>query len=87
MVGFAEKVALHADQVSQADIDELRALGLTDEEIFDVVLAASARCFFAKALDATGTAPDAAYRQLEPGLAEALTVGRPIAETIDAETP
>jgi len=87
VVGFAEKVALHADQVSQADIDELRAVGLTDEEIFDVVLAASARCFFAKALDATGTAPDAAYRQLEPGLAEALTVGRPIAETIDAETP
>jgi uncharacterized peroxidase-related enzyme len=80
VVAFAEKVALHADQMSQDDIDELRALGLTDEEVFDVILAAAARCFFAKALDATGTAPDAAFRQLEPDLVESLTVGRPIAE-------
>jgi hypothetical protein len=66
--------------VTQDDVDELRVLGLTDEEIFDVILAAAARSFFAKALDATGTAPDAAFRQLEPDLVEALTVGRPIAE-------
>ena len=84
VVAFAEKIALHADQVSQDDIDELRALGLTDEEIFDVVLAAAARCFFSKALDATGTAPDAAFRQLEPDLVEVLTVGRPIAEATEA---
>lgn len=83
VVGLAEKVALRADQVHHGDIDELRALGLTDEEIFDVILAAAARCFFAKALDATGTEPDAAFRQLAPELVEVLAVGRAIAATED----
>jgi uncharacterized peroxidase-related enzyme len=78
VVGYAEKVALGADQVSQEDVDVLREQGLTDEEILDVALAAAARCFFSKVLDATGTEPDAAFGALEPGLREALTVGRPI---------
>lgn len=56
----------------------LRELGLTDEEIMDVVLAASARCFFSKALDGLGVLPDAAYADVEPELRELLVVGRPI---------
>ena len=47
----------------------------------DVVLAAAARCFFSKTLDALGVLPDAEYGELEPRLREALVVGRPIAET------
>jgi hypothetical protein len=43
-----------------------------------VVLAVAARSFFTKVLDATGTLADAAYNDMEPGLREALTVGRPI---------
>jgi len=43
-----------------------------------VIVAAAARCFFSKTLDATGTPPDAAFEQLSPILREALTVGRPI---------
>ena len=46
----------------------------------DVVLAASARCFFSKTLDALGVLPDASYRELEPELRDVLVVGRPIAE-------
>jgi hypothetical protein len=46
----------------------------------DVVLAAAARCFFSKTLDALGVLPDARYRELEPELREALVVGRPIAD-------
>ena len=46
----------------------------------DVVLAAAARCFFSKTLDALGVRPDASYRELDPELREALVVGRPIAE-------
>ena len=46
----------------------------------DVVLAASARCFFSKTLDALGVLPDASYRDLEPELLDVLVVGRPIAE-------
>ncbi len=46
----------------------------------DVVFAAAARCFFSKTLDALGVLPDSRYRALEPGLREALVVGRPIAD-------
>lgn len=77
---LADKVADDATSVTQADVDRLRALGLTDTEILDVVLAAAARCFFSKTLDAVGAEPDAKYSELEPGLRQTLTVGRPIAD-------
>lgn len=78
---LADKVARDATSVTEADIDRLRELGLADDEIMDVVLAAAARCFFSKALDGLGVQPDAKYSGLEPGLREALAIGRPIAET------
>jgi alkylhydroperoxidase family enzyme len=78
-VSAAEKVAADATSVTQEDVDRLRGLGLSDGEIFDVVLAAALRAFFTKALDAAGVEPDAGYRELEPELREALVVGRPIA--------
>jgi uncharacterized peroxidase-related enzyme len=76
---LADKVAEDATSVTQTDIDRLRALGLTDGDVLDVVLAAAARCFFSKTLDALGVQPDAKYSELEPGLRDTLTVGRPIA--------
>jgi uncharacterized peroxidase-related enzyme len=75
---FARKVARAADTGTSADVDDLRALGLSDEEVLDITLAAAARAFFSKTLDATGTTPDAAFRSLPTALAEKLTVGRPI---------
>ncbi len=47
----------------------------------DVVLAATARCFFSKTLDALGVRPDATYAELDQELLDALVVGRPIAES------
>ena len=79
VVRFARKVAMEADKVSQEDIDELRDLGFSDDDIYDVILAAAARCFFSKVLDATGTLPDAALREMPEQLRSALTVGREIA--------
>ena len=79
VMDLADKIADDATSVTQADVDRLRSLGLTDVEIVDVVLAAAARCFFSKALDALGAEPDARYAELEPGLRDALTVGRGIA--------
>jgi uncharacterized peroxidase-related enzyme len=75
---LAEKIVDDAASVTQADVDRLRSLGLTDAEITDVVLAVAARCFFSKTLDALGAEPDAVYAELEPRLRESLTVGRPI---------
>jgi uncharacterized peroxidase-related enzyme len=79
VIDLADKVAADATTVTQADIERLRGLGLSDAEILDVVLAAAARCYFSKVLDAVGCDPDAAFNELEPGLRDALTVGRPIA--------
>ena len=79
VVRFARKVAMEADKVNQEDIDELRDLGFSDDDIYDVILAAAARCFFSKVLDATGTLPDAALREMPERLRSALTVGREIA--------
>jgi uncharacterized peroxidase-related enzyme len=77
---LASKVAHDAGAVTQADVDRLRGLGLADAEVFDVIAAAAARCFFSSALDALGAQPDASYAEtLHVALREALTVGRPIA--------
>jgi alkylhydroperoxidase family enzyme len=78
IMAFAERVVADATAITQADIDELRAHGLNDGEIFDVVLAATIRCFFSKTLDALGVQPDAEFRELDPAFREPLTVGRPI---------
>jgi uncharacterized peroxidase-related enzyme len=77
---LAEQVVEDATRVTAEDIDELRALGLTDADIAAVVLAAAARCFFSKTLDALGAQADPAYRALGPEVVEALTVGRPVAD-------
>jgi uncharacterized peroxidase-related enzyme len=60
VMAFAEKIALHAYAVTDADVDQLRALGLDDTEILDIALAAAARSFFGKTLDALGCEPDEA---------------------------
>ena len=78
VMDLAEKVADDASSVTQADIDRLRDLGLSDKEVFDVVLSATIRCFFSKTLDAVGAQADSAFAELGPGLVDALVVGRPI---------
>ena len=78
VMDLAEKVVDDATSITEADLDRLRALGLSDADVMDVVLAAAARCFFSKTLDALGVQPDARYAELDPVLRDALTVGRPI---------
>lgn len=78
---LAERVVDDASSIAENEFQRLRDLGLSDAEIMDVVLAAAARCFFAKTTDALGVLPDASYRELDPELREVLVVGRPIAES------
>jgi alkylhydroperoxidase family enzyme len=80
VMDLAERVVDDATSIGDADLQSLRELGLSETEIMDVVLAAAARCFFSKALDAMAVLPDASYRDLEPELREVLVVGRPIAD-------
>lgn len=84
LTAFARKVALEAHRIDQQDVDTLREAGFSDAAILDIALAAAARCFFSKVLDAVGAQPDPAFAALEPPLREALTVGRPIAGETNA---
>jgi uncharacterized peroxidase-related enzyme len=80
VMDLAGKVADDATAVTQEDIDRLRELGLSDEEVIDVVLAAALRSFFSKTLDGLGVQADARYAEVDAGLRDALVVGRPIAD-------
>jgi len=80
VMDLSERVVDDASSIGGADVQRLRDLGLSETEIMDVILAAAARCFFSKTLDALGVRADASYRRLEPELRDALVVGRPIAE-------
>jgi uncharacterized peroxidase-related enzyme len=79
VVRLARKVAEESEKVTQEDIDELRDLGFSDDDVFNIILTAAARCFFSKVLDATGTRPDAVLHDMPDKLRSALTVGREIA--------
>jgi alkylhydroperoxidase family enzyme len=79
VMDLAEHVVVDATSIEDAELQPLRDLGLTEGEIMDVVLAAAARCFFSKTLDALGVLPDASFQELDPEVREALCVGRPIA--------
>ena len=80
VMDLAERVVDDATSIGESDLQALRELGLADTEIMDVVLAAAARCFFSKTLDALGVLPDASYGDLDADLRAVLVVGRPIAD-------
>ena len=80
VMAFAAKVARAADTVTTDDVQALRDVGLSDDDVLDVAFAVAARCFFATALDAVGAQADRELADaLGPRLAGQLTVGRPVA--------
>jgi uncharacterized peroxidase-related enzyme len=87
LLRFARRVAVDAAQVTAADVDELKALGFSDAEVFDLAAAAAGRAFFTKLLDALGVRADSPFLQLDAPLREALTVGRPIDDRTPAALP
>lgn len=78
---FAGKLARDAVGIQSEDVGELRAVGLSDADIVDVVMAVSARAFFTTVLDGLGARLDAQTAAEFPAdLRAALTVGRPAAD-------
>lgn len=81
IAAFVEKVVLRANDITQADADLLRTVGLDDVEIFDIVLAATARVFWSRANDAIGYEPSELFLERVQSLFgervfRALMVGR-----------
>jgi uncharacterized peroxidase-related enzyme len=72
IMDFAEKIARSANEMTQADVDVLRALGLEDVEILDITLTATMRCFASKTFNALGAGSDAVYDDLEDQLSDLL---------------
>lgn len=72
IMDFAQKIARSANEMTQADTDALRALGLEDVEILDITLTATMRCFASKTFNALGAGPDAVYEELEQQLSDLL---------------
>ncbi|GAA4397704.1 peroxidase-related enzyme [Fodinibacter luteus] len=81
VVAFATKLAVDAASVEQHDVDALRAAGLSDADVADVVLAVAARAFFTTVLDGLGARLDAATAAtFEPDVLAAMVVGRPVGD-------
>ncbi|MGE0238086.1 MAG: carboxymuconolactone decarboxylase family protein [Parvibaculaceae bacterium] len=76
MLAYAEKIARNAAQVTAADIDHLRSQGFSDQEICDIALCASFRCFVARFFDATGAGPEPGFFDADNEFRTAMTVGK-----------
>jgi len=75
---FSRKLARDAASVTASDVNRLKRLGLSDAEVFDVVVTVAGRAFFTKVLDGLGVLADSPFLKMEPGMLETLTVGRPV---------
>jgi len=78
MMAFSRKVARDATAVSAEDVGNLKRLGFSDAEVFDIAAAAAARAFWTKVLDGLGVEADAAFRAMDPNFTRPLCVGRPL---------
>lgn len=76
MLEYAEKIAIDASRITQADVDKVRDAGFTDHEICDIALCAAFRCFISRFFDATGAKPEPAYIDSDETFRQAMTVGK-----------
>jgi uncharacterized peroxidase-related enzyme len=84
MLSYAKKIAVNAASITQTDIEELRAVGFDDAEIFDIAFCASIRCFLSRFYDAIGASPDAAFREMAPDFRDPLVVGKLLDSAVSA---
>jgi uncharacterized peroxidase-related enzyme len=78
MLEYAEQITERAHSVTETDVERLRQVGFSDEQIFDIALCASLRSFMSRLFDAVGALPDEELRALDARLREPLVVGRPL---------
>ena len=76
MLAYAEKITKDASAISELDIDRLRSVGFTDQEICDIALCASFRCFVSRFFDAVGAGPEPAFIDSDEEFRATMTVGK-----------
>jgi hypothetical protein len=74
MMDYALKLSTNAAAMNDADSQTLREAGCSDRDIVDITLAAAARNYFSRALQALAVDVDVPPG-LSPALQEALTAG------------
>ena len=67
MMEYARRISTDASSMTEADSMRLRELGFTDREIVDITLAAAARNYFSRAIQALGVSVE-----VPPGISESL---------------
>ncbi|WP_108397554.1 carboxymuconolactone decarboxylase family protein [Devosia submarina] len=75
MLAYAEQITVDASRITQADIDALRAVGLTDLNIADIALASSFRNFLSRYFDAIGAVAEPEFLDDDPSVRSELSVG------------
>jgi len=76
MLAYAEQITRDASRITEADIDRLRAVGLTDLNIADIALAASYRSFLSRYFDAVGAEAEADFLDPDPDVRAQMSVGK-----------
>jgi alkylhydroperoxidase family enzyme len=76
MLAYAEQITRDASRITEADIDRLRAVGLTDLNIADIALAASFRSFLSRYFDAVGAEAEADFLDPDPNVRAQMSVGK-----------
>ncbi|WP_062356409.1 carboxymuconolactone decarboxylase family protein [Herbidospora yilanensis] len=81
VAAWTRKVTRRPHATTEADVEELRAAGFTDAQIFDITTFVALRIAFSTVNDALGLRPDAQLRTTTPeGILAAVDFGRPIAD-------
>jgi uncharacterized peroxidase-related enzyme len=76
MLEYAEKITRDASRISQRDVDRLRSVGFTDQQICDIALCAAFRCFVSRFFDAVGAGPEPAFIDSDEEFRSTMTVGK-----------
>ena len=77
MVDFARQVVRDASRVTAAQVEALKAHGLSDAEVFDIAATVSARAFWTGIVESLGVEPEPPFHDLEHEFRKTMTVGRP----------
>ena len=76
MLEYAEKMTLKPSEITEKDVQGLRAATWTDREILDIAALTSYRNFITRMADALGVELTEDYKSLRRDYVESLMVGR-----------